>query len=185
MANQMFTKEKYSMETIDIKRPVETVCQEAKEAVPPVCLKVKQPVEAVCQEARETVPLACPKVKQPMEAVCQETREAVLAVCLRVKQPVESVCRDAKKSVCQTVKIAGKESHIRRGLDSVAVRMPVYRSVKRAHEHELTLQDASLLDGKELFIQEAEPVVSETIVLDCVNSKRVDDNLTLQELFTK
>lgn len=111
--------------------------------------------------------------------VCpQKGREpGEVAVGFQVKQPVAAVCKEVKAAKERTLSY--------HGVDMAETVSLEYRPVKEVHECEMKLHRLSRpVPGNAVLPQGTDVVCSDEISFDCVQSKKVKNNLTLRELFS-
>lgn len=93
-----------------------------------------------------------------------------------VKRPVKAVCKSVRRAQETTLSY--------HGVRTATVNIPAYRPVRQIHGTELTWQDASQAERESLPVQQTEMVSMNELAFDNIKSKKVENNLTLRELFS-
>lgn len=96
---------------------------------------------------------------------------------MEIKHPVEAVCQSVRAVPERTVSF--------RKVRPAAVEVPEYQPVKQIQGVGLLPESANIQKQNGLAPQQPERMASRELVFDVRRSKRVNDNLTLRELFSE
>lgn len=123
-------------------------------------------------------------------AVQTDTNENHSVEVVYIKKPVEAVpvttVRQPVEAACKSVRPAGEIPLSCREVSPATVVSPVYHPVGQVQETEpVPQQPAGLPGAKEVSVRRADLVYSDELVYGNIKSKKVNNNLTLRELFSE